>query len=136
VPETAEATILRKYRTVAVVGASADESRASNEVARYLKEHGYRVIPVNPREREVLGERCYPDLCSIPERVEVVDVFRRSRFVPRVVAEAMYAGAKVVWMQEGIVHEAAARRAREAGMEVVMDRCMMKEHKKMIGGEA
>ena len=134
-PETAEATILRKYRTVAVVGASTDESRASNEVARYLKEHGYRVIPVNPREKEVLGERCYPDLCSIPERVEVVDVFRRPRFLPRVVAEAMYAGAKAVWMQEGIVHEAAARRAREAGMEVVMDRCMMKEHKKMIGGE-
>ena len=133
--ETAEATILRKYRTVAVVGASADESRASNEVARYLKEHGYRVIPVNPREREVLGERCYPDLCSIPEPIEIVDVFRRARFVPRVVAEAMYAGAKVVWMQEGIVHEAAARRAREAGMEVVMDRCMMKEHKRMIGGE-
>jgi len=135
VSETAEARILRKYRTVAVVGISADEERASNEVARYLKEHGYRVIPVNPREKEVLGERCYPDLCSIPEQVEVVDVFRRPRFVPRVVGEAMYAGAKVVWMQEGIVHEAAARRAREAGMEVVMDRCMMKEHKKMIGGE-
>ncbi len=131
--ETAEASILRKYRIVAVVGASADEWRASNEVARYLKEHGYRVIPVNPREKQVLGERCYPDLCSIPEPIEIVDVFRRPRFVPRVVAEAMYAGAKVVWMQEGIVHEAAARRAREAGMEVVMDRCMMKEHKKMTG---
>ena len=130
-----EARILRKYHTVAVVGASADESRASNEVAGYLKEHGYRIIPVNPREKEVLGERCYPDLCSLPEPVEVVDVFRRARFVPRIVAEAMYAGAKVVWMQKGVVHEAAARRAREAGMEVVMDRCMMKEHKKLHGGQ-
>ena len=129
-----EARILRGYKTVAVVGISADEEKASYRVARYLKEHGYRIIPVNPREKEVLGERCYPDLCSVPERIEVVDVFRRSRFVPRIVAEAMYAGAKVVWMQEGIVHEAAARRAREAGMEVVMDRCMMKEHKKLTGG--
>ena len=129
-----EARILREYKTVAVVGISADEEKASYRVARYLKEHGYRIIPVNPREKEVLGERCYPDLCSVPEQIEIVDVFRRSRFVPRVVAEAMYAGAKAVWMQEGIVHEAAARRAREAGMEVVMDRCMMKEHKKLTGG--
>jgi predicted CoA-binding protein len=129
-----EARILREYRTVAVVGISSDEDRPSHRVARYLKEHGYRIIPVNPREKEVLGEGCYPDLCSVPEQIEVVDVFRRPRFVPRVVAEAMYAGAKVVWMQEGIVHEAAARRAREAGMEVVMDRCMMKVHKKMNGG--
>ena len=135
-PESPEARILRKYRTVAVVGASADESRASNEVARYLKEHGYRIIPVNPREKEVLGEKCHPDLCSIPEPIEIVDVFRQARFVPRIVAEAMYAGAKVVWMQEGIVHEAAARRAREAGMEVVMDRCMMKEHRKLHGGQS
>ena len=130
-----EARILRNYRTVAVVGISSDEGRPSHRVARYLKEHGYRIILVNPREKEVLGERCYPDLCSVPEQIEVVDVFRRPRFLPRVVAEAMYAGAKVVWMQEGIVHEAAARRAREAGMEVVMDRCMMKEHKRMTGGE-
>ena len=129
-----EAEILRKYRTVAVVGISSDEGRSSHRVARYLKEHGYRVIPINPREKEVLGERCYPDLCSVPEQVEVVDVFRRPRFLPRVVAEAMYAGAKAVWMQEGIVHEAAARRAREAGMEVVMDRCMMKEHRKLPAG--
>ena len=129
-----EARILRKYRTVAVVGISSDEGRPSHRAARYLKEHGYRIIPVNPREREVLGERCYPDLCSVPEQIEVVDVFRRPRFLPRVVAEAMYAGAKAVWMQEGIVHEAAARRAREAGMEVVMDRCMVKEHKKLSAG--
>ena len=82
----------------------------------------------------MLGEKCYPDLCSVPEQIEVVDVFRRPRFVPRVVAEAMYAGAKAVWMQEGIVHEAAARRAREVGMEVVMDHCMMKEHRNLPAG--
>ncbi len=129
-----EADILRKHRTVAVVGISSREDRPSYRVASYLKEHGYRIIPVNPREREVLGESCYPDICSIPEPVEVVDIFRRPRQVPRVVAEAMYAGAKAIWMQEGIVHEGAARRAREAGLEVVMDRCMMLEHRKLTGG--
>ncbi len=131
---TLEAEILRKYRTVAVVGISSREHRPSHRVARYLKEHGYRIVPVNPRETEVLGEKCYPDLCSVPEPVEVVDIFRRPKQVPRVVAEALYNGAKVVWMQEGIVHEAAARRAREAGLEVVMDRCMMVEHRKLTGG--
>jgi predicted CoA-binding protein len=129
-----EEEILRKYRTVAVVGISSREDRPSYRVARYLKEHGYHIIPVNPRETEVLGEECYPDLCSVPEPVQVVDVFRRSREVPRVVAEAMYKGAKAIWMQEGIVHEAAARRARQAGLEVVMDRCMMAEHRKLAGG--
>jgi predicted CoA-binding protein len=126
-----EAEILRKYRTVAVVGLSSREDRPSYSVARYLKEHGYRIIPVNPRETEVLGERCYPDLCSVPDPVEVVDVFRRPKDVPRVVAEAIEIGAKAIWMQEGIVHEAAARRARKAGLEVVMDRCMKKEHEKV-----
>ncbi|MBI2912514.1 MAG: CoA-binding protein [Chloroflexi bacterium] len=130
---TLEADILRRYRTVAVVGLSANPDRPSHGVARYLQEHGYRIIPVNPREKEVLGEKCYPDLCSIPEPVEVVDIFRRPRDVPRVVAEAIYIGAKAVWMQQGIVHEAAARRAREAGLEVVMDRCMRSEHQKLAG---
>jgi predicted CoA-binding protein len=129
-----EAEILRKYRTVAVVGVSSREDRPSYRVARYLKEHGYRIIHVNPRETEVLGERCYPDLCSVPETVDVVDVFRRPGQVPRVVAEAISSGAKAVWMQEGIVHEAAARRARKAGLEVVMDRCMMEEHRRLRGG--
>ena len=128
------AEILRKYRTVAVVGLSSREDRPSYRVARYLKEHGYRIIPVNPRETEVMGERCYPDLSRRRRAVEVVDVFRRSGQVPRVVAEAIYSGAKAIWMQEGIVHEAAARRAREAGMEVVMDRCMMAEHRRLTGG--
>lgn len=129
-----EADILRKYRTIAVVGISADPRRPSYRIAAYLKERGYRIIPVNPKEKEVLGEKCYPDLCSIPEPVEVVDIFRRSRFVPHVVAEAIYIGAKAVWMQEGIVHEAAARRAREAGMDVVMDRCMRTEHERLSHG--
>lgn len=129
-----EAEILREYRTVAVVGVSSRQDRPSYRVARYLKEHGYRIIPVNPRETEVLGERCNPDLCSVPEPVEVVDVFRRPGKVPRVVAEAIHIGAKAMWMQEGIVHEAAARRARKAGMEVVMDRCMMVEHRRLTGG--
>lgn len=129
---TAVEEILRRYRTVAVVGLSADESRASHRVARYLQENGYRIIPVNPRARQVLEEKCYPDLCSVPEPVEVVDVFRRSPYIPQVVAQAMYAGAKAVWMQEGIVHEAAAKRAREAGMLVVMDRCMKVEHQRLL----
>lgn len=131
---TTPADILRKYRTVAVVGISAREDRPSYRVAKYLQEQGYRIIPVNPRESEVLGERCYPDLCSAPGPVEIVDIFRRPRDVPRVVAEAVYVKAKVVWMQEGIVHEAAARRARRAGMEVVMDRCMKVEHGRMLEG--
>lgn len=128
------AEILRNYRTVAVVGISPREDRPSHRVARYLKEHGYRIIPVNPRETEVLGERCYSDLCSVPEPVEVVNVFRRPRLVPRVVSEAIQIGANAVWMQEGIVHEAAARRARKAGLDVVMDRCMKKEHERLTGG--
>lgn len=128
-----EEEILRKYRTVAVVGLSSRPERPSYRVACYLKEQGYRIIPVNPREKEVLGEKAYPDLCSIPEPVEVVDIFRRPRDVPRVVAEAIYIGAKAVWMQSGIVHEAAARRARAAGLKVVMDRCMMVEHRKLLG---
>jgi predicted CoA-binding protein len=129
-----EAEILRKYRTVAVVGVSSREDRPGYRVARYLKEHGYRIIPVNPRETEVLGERCYPDICSVPGPVDVVDVFRQPKYVPRVVTEAIRIGAKAIWMPEGIVHEAAARRARKAGLEVVMDRCMMAEHRRLSGG--
>lgn len=130
---SAEKDILARYKTIAVVGLSADGDRPSHRVARYLKEQGYRIIPVNPREREILGERCYPDLCSIPGPVEVVQIFRQVRAVPRVVAQAIYIGARAVWMQEGIVHQAAAARARQAGMVVVMDRCLMKEHKRMMG---
>jgi predicted CoA-binding protein len=127
-----EEEILSRYKTVAMVGLSSNPERPSHRVARYLKEQGYRIIPVNPRETEVLGEKCYPDLCAVPEPIEVVDIFREAKTVPRVVAQAMYAGAKVIWMQEGIVHQAAAARARQAGMAVVMDRCMMKEHRRII----
>jgi len=127
-----EEEILNRYKTVAVVGLSSNPERPSHRVARYLKEQGYRIIPVNPRETEVLGEKCYPDLCAVPEPIEVVDIFREAKAVPRVVAQAMYVGAKVIWMQKGIVHQAAAARARQAGMAVVMDRCMMKEHRRIM----
>ena len=127
-----EEDVLRKYRTVAVVGLSSNPERPSHRVARYLMEQGYRIIPVNPRETEVLGERSYPDLCAVPQPIEVVDIFREAKAVPRVVAQAMYVGAKAVWMQEGIVHQAAAARARRAGIAVVMDHCMMNEHRRIM----
>jgi predicted CoA-binding protein len=130
-----EADILNRYRTVAVVGASSQPQRPSNRVARYLQEHGYRITPVNPNEAEVLGLRCYPDLSSQSEPPEVVEIFRRPEDVPAVVEEAIRIGAKAVWMQEGVVNEEAAARAREAGLEVVMDRCMMAEHRKLAGGK-
>ena len=120
--------MLTKYRTVAVVGLSPDAGKPSHEVAAYLKRAGYRIVPVNPSCQEVLGERCYPTLADVPGEVEIVDVFRRSEFLPEIVEQAVAKGAKVVWMQEGVVNEEAAKRAREAGLEVVMDRCMLKEH--------
>jgi predicted CoA-binding protein len=100
-------------------------------VAEYLKRSGYRIIPVNPNEAEVLGERSYPDLESIPEPVDLVDIFRRSEYVPQIVESAIRIGAKAVWMQEGVVHEAAARQAEEAGLAVVMDRCILKDHRRL-----
>ena len=128
---TLEGDILRRYRTIAVVGASNDVSKPAGFVPAYLKQHGYRIIPVNPNEREVLGEKSYPDLLSVPGRVDVVDVFRRPRYVAAVVMQAIKIGAKAVWMQQGIVQGAAARRAERAGLEVVMDRCMKTEHQKL-----
>ena len=116
--------------TVAVVGLSPREERYSHQVAKYLQSQGYHIIPVNPNADEVLGERSYPDLVSIPEPIDVVDVFRRSEAVPEIVEEAIKVGAKTVWMQEGVIHEEAAARAREAGLQVVMDRCTMKEHRR------
>ena len=128
---SAEEKILNTYRTVAVVGLSPKPDRPSNHVAKYLKEQGYRIIPVNTYGGEILGETCYPDLSSIPEPVDVVDIFRRSEAVPPVVEEAIKIGAKAVWMQEGVINEEAAARAEEAGLLVVMDRCMLNEHRKL-----
>jgi predicted CoA-binding protein len=125
------AEILKTARTIAVVGLSPKRYRPSYGVAEYLQKAGYRIIPVNPRESELLGERCYPDLEAIPEAVDIVDIFRRSEFVPEIVEAAIRKGAKVVWMQEGVVHEDAARRAEAAGLQVVMDRCILKDHRRM-----
>jgi len=125
------AEILRVGRTIAVVGLSAKRYRPSYGVAEYMQRAGYRIIPVNPHETEVLGEKCYPDVDSVPEPIDIVDIFRRSEFVPEIVEAAIRKGAKVVWMQEGVVHEEAARRAREAGLEVVMDRCILKDHRRL-----
>jgi predicted CoA-binding protein len=125
------AEILKTARTIAVVGLSPKRYRPSYGVAEYMQKAGYRIIPVNPQESELLGERCYPDLEAIPEPVDIVDIFRRSEFVPEIVEAAIRKGAKVIWMQEGVVHEDAARRAEAAGLHVVMDRCILKDHRRL-----
>jgi predicted CoA-binding protein len=124
--------ILRRYRTIAVVGASNDLEKPAGYVTAYLKERGLRVIPVNPTETEVQGEPSYADLPSVPEPVEVVDIFRRSEDVPPVVDQAIAIGAKAIWMQLGIVNEDAAQKARDAGLEVVQDRCIKTVLRHMI----
>ena len=129
-----EEEILNSSRVVAVVGLSAKPDRPSHRVADYLKAQGYRIIPVNPAESEILGELCYPDLASVPESVDVVDIFRRSEEVLPIVKEAIRVGAKAVWIQEGVINEEAAARAREAGLMVGMDKCMLKEHQKLRSG--
>lgn len=126
-----EEEVLKSSRVIAVVGISENPERPSYRVASYLKENGYKIIPVNPNIGEVLGEASYPNLSSIPEPVDVVDIFRRPEEVLAIVEEAIEIGAKVVWMQEGVINEEAAARAREAGLLVVMDRCMRKEHLKL-----
>ena len=123
--------VLHSARTIAVVGLSGKRYRPSYGVSEYMKRSGYRIIPVNPNEREVLGERSYPDLDSVPEPVDIVDIFRRSEFVPEIVEAAIRIGAKAVWMQEGVFHEEAARRAEEAGLAVAMDRCILKDHRRL-----
>ncbi len=125
--------ILRMSRTIAVVGLSARRYRPSYGVAEYMKRAGYRIIPVNPGEREILGEACYPDLESIPEPVDIVNIFRRPEHVPEIVDAAIRKGAKAIWMQEGVIHEAAAHKAEEAGLTVVMDRCILKDHRRLLG---
>lgn len=128
------AELLKTSRTIAVVGLSSKRFRPSYGVAEYMQRNGYRIIPVNPFESAVLGEKCYPDLDSIGERVDIVDIFRRPEFVPEIVEAAIRIGARAVWMQEGVVNEAAAERARAAGLEVVMDRCILKDHRRMAFG--
>ena len=125
--------ILTMSRTIAVVGLSDNPNRDSHRVASYLKRVGYRIIPVNPTIDEVLGERCYPDLNSVPESVDMVDIFRRSDKVAPVVDEAIRKSVKYVWMQDGIADESAAERARAAGIAVVMDNCTMREHRRRYG---
>ncbi len=126
--------ILAECRTVAVVGLSASWHRPSNFAAKYMQEHGFRVIPVNPMYQEVLGERCYPSLRDVPETIDMVDCFRASGEIPAIAADAIGIGAKVLWMQIGVIHVEAARVAREAGLEVVMDRCVKIEHARLCGG--
>ncbi len=126
--------ILSESRAVAMVGLSASWHRPSHFAAKYLQEHGFRVIPVTPRYEEVLGERCYATLADIPEPVDVVDCFRRAEEIPALAEQAVAVGAKVLWMQLGIVHEEAARVASDAGLDVVMDRCMKIEYARLFGG--
>jgi len=120
--------ILASARVVAVVGLSDKPDRDSYRVAAYLQQQGYRIIPVNPQVREVLGEKAYASLAEVPERVDVVDVFRRSDAVPEIVEQAIAAKAKAIWMQDGVVHNEAADKARAAGLRVVMNNCMLREH--------
>jgi predicted CoA-binding protein len=123
--------ILKESHTIAVVGLSNNPERPSYRVANYLKSQGYRIIPVNPSITEALGEKSYPDLAAIPDPVDVVDIFRKPEDVPPIVEATIAKGAKVVWLQEGVVNEAAAERARSAGLLVVMDHCMFKEHSRL-----
>ncbi len=126
------AEMLRKAKTIAVVGLSSRKSRASYGVSEYMQSAGYRIIPVNPAESQVLGEKCYARLEDIPEHVDIVDIFRRSEYVAEIVESAIRIGAGGVWMQEGVIDEAAAERARQAGLDVVMDRCILKEHRRHL----
>ncbi len=126
--------ILKQAHTIAVVGLSANWWRPSYFAAKYLQEHGYRIIPVNPAYPEVLGEKCYASLRDIPEKVDIVDCFRKSEEIPPIAEEAIAIGAKALWMQIGVVNHAAADVARAAGLDVVMDRCVKIEHARLFGG--
>jgi predicted CoA-binding protein len=124
--------LLQNTRTIAVVGLSEKVDRPSHHVAQYLQTQGYRIIPVNPSVASILGERSYPTLRDIPEPVDMVDVFRRSDTVPAIAQEAIAIGAKSFWLQEGVIHEDAAAMAKAAGLQVVMDRCILKEHARLM----
>ena len=126
--------ILTRYRTLAVVGLSANWYRPSYFAAKYMLDHGYRIIPVNPTHAEILGQKCYPDLRSIPDRIDIVDCFRKPGEMVPLARDAVAIGAKVLWMQLGIRNDEAARIASDAGLEVVMDRCVKIEHARLMGG--
>jgi len=126
--------ILKENHTIAMVGLSADWYRPSYFAAKYLQDHGFRVIPVNPRYEEILGEKCYPRVQDIPDPIDVVDCFRRSGDIPPLADAAIEVGAKVLWMQLGIVNEESAGKAQDAGLEVIMNRCMKIEFARMFGG--
>jgi uncharacterized protein len=132
-PTEAIRAILAKAKRIAVVGHSDDPARDSHRVGRYLATRGYEVFPVNPVARSTPGLTFYPDLGSVPGPIDVVDIFRRVEFIPDIVDAAIAAGAKVIWMQDGLAHNAAAARARAAGLEVVQSRCMMRDHARLIG---
>ena len=129
-------SILEKYKTIAVVGLSTDPAKDSHRVAKYLKAKGYHIIPINPSADVILGEKCYKSLLDVPESIEVVDIFRPAKDVPPIIDQAIelkkkLGNPRVIWMQLGIVNEEAAKRARDASLTVVMDKCMMKEHKRL-----
>ncbi len=131
-PDEEIVDILKSSKTIAIVGISQKQERDSYMVAKYLKEHGYKIIPVNPRYEEVLGEKCYPDLKSVPEKIDVVDIFRKPEAIPPIVDEAIEVGAKAVWMQLGLAHNASAKKARDVGVKVVMNKCIKVEHQKLV----
>ena len=121
--------LLNRVKTIAVVGLSSDPMRPSFGVSQYMQRKGYRIIPVNPNASTILGEKAYASLSEVPEKIDLVDVFRRPEFVPEIVEEVIRLKVPAVWLQEGVIHQAAAKRARDAGLTVVMDRCILKEHR-------
>ena len=126
--------VLAQTKSIAVVGLSAHWYRPSYFAAKYMQEHGYRVIPVNPKYPEILGEKCYRSLRDVPEKIDIVDVFRKTEDVPPIAEDAIAIGARVLWQQLGVRNEAAAARARQAGLDTVMDRCVKIEHARILGG--
>jgi len=127
------ADLLHQSRTIAVVGLSNNPLRPSHGVSAYMQSHGYRIIPVNPRIRGSLGEKAYPSLLDVPEKIDIVNIFRRPEFVEEAVDQAIQLQVPAIWMQEGIIHERAAEKARKEGILVVMDRCILQEHRARFG---
>lgn len=128
-----ERVILNTAKVIAIVGLSDDETKDSNIVARYLQKNGYRIIPVNPKYTETLGEKSYPDLRSVPEHVDIVDIFRKPDAIPEIADQAIAIKADTVWMQLGLIDNESAKKAEKAGLNVIMDKCIKVEHKKLLG---